>query len=66
MIPFMLWMSCRLPSAKKRLAVPFRAGDTPDERSEFAQPDVALLFTHLAYYSDGLSPDELKAALHVR
>eukprot|EP00775_Hariotina_reticulata_P004976 gene4976-5218_t len=53
----------RLPSAKKRLAVPFRAGDTPDERSEFAQPDVALLFTHLAYYSDGLSPEELKAAL---
>eukprot|EP00775_Hariotina_reticulata_P001980 gene1980-2302_t len=55
----------RLPSAKKRLAVPFRAGDTPDERSEFAQPDVALLFTHLAYYSDGLSPEELKAALQV-
>jgi hypothetical protein len=47
------------------MAVPFRAADTPDERSEFAQPDVALLLTHLAYYGDGLSKAELKAALQV-
>jgi hypothetical protein len=55
----------RLPAAPKRIAVPFRAADTPDERSEFAQPDVALLLSHLAYYRDGLSKQELKAALQV-
>jgi hypothetical protein len=30
--------------------VPFRAALTPAERSEFAQPDVALVLTTLAYY----------------
>eukprot|EP00882_Tetradesmus_deserticola_P027436 GHRQ01030370.1.p1 GENE.GHRQ01030370.1~~GHRQ01030370.1.p1 ORF type:complete len:238 (-),score=41.10 GHRQ01030370.1:26-739(-) len=48
------------------MAVPFRAADTPDERSEFAQPDVALLLSHLAYYGDELSNKQLKAALQVR
>lgn len=56
-------MLCRLQTARKRLAVPFRAADTPSPRSEFAQPDVALLLTHLSYYSDGLSLTEFKAAL---
>jgi hypothetical protein len=54
----------RLPRALKRMAVPFRAADTPDERSEFG-PDVALLLSHLDYYDDGLSKEELKAALQV-
>ena len=40
----------RKPGARKRLAVPFRAALTPSERSEFAQPDVALVLTHLSYY----------------
>jgi hypothetical protein len=40
-------LPCRSPAAKKRLAVPFRAADTPAERSEYAQPDVALLLTVL-------------------
>eukprot|EP00798_Chlamydomonas_sp_ICE-L_P016685 gene16685-22945_t len=53
----------RSPSARKRLAVPYRAANTPSERSEFAQPDVALTFTMLAYYSDGLSRDEFRDAL---
>lgn len=35
--------------------MPFRAAHTPSERSEFAQPDVALLLTHLSYYADGLT-----------
>jgi hypothetical protein len=52
----------RSQSAKKRLAVPFRAADLPSERSEFSQPDVALVYTHLAYYGDGLSRSEFKAA----
>jgi hypothetical protein len=43
----------RLPTARKRLAVPFRAAQTPSERSEFAQPDVALVLTALSYFKDG-------------
>uniref|UniRef100_A0A7R9V0Q8 ubiquitinyl hydrolase 1 n=1 Tax=Chlamydomonas euryale TaxID=1486919 RepID=A0A7R9V0Q8_9CHLO len=53
----------RLPNAKKQLAVPFRAALTLSERSEYAQPDVALVLTHLAYYSDGLSPQQLLDAV---
>ena len=45
------------------MAVPFRAAHTPSERSEFAQPDVALLLTNLSYYYDGLSASEFLAAL---
>ncbi|KAG2494612.1 hypothetical protein HYH03_007377 [Edaphochlamys debaryana] len=48
---------------RTRMAVPFRAAHVPSERSEFAQPDVALFLTHLSYYQDGLSADELQAAL---
>jgi len=55
--------ACRAPSAKKRLAVPFRAADLPSERSEFSQPDVALLYTHIAYYGDGLSRAKFKEAV---
>ena len=45
------------------MAVPFRAARTPSERSEFAQPDIALLLTTLAYYHDGLSRKEMLEAL---
>lgn len=55
----------RFKSAKKRLAVPYRAADLPAERSEFSQPDVALVYTHLAYYEDGLSQAEFKAAVEM-
>ncbi len=55
----------RSDKARKRLAVPFRAAHTPAERSEYAQPDVALLLTHLATYHSGLSQQELLAALDV-
>ena len=48
---------------KKRLSVPFRAAQTPDPKSEFAQPDVSLLLTHLSYYKDGLSPDQMLEAV---
>lgn len=54
---------CRSTTARKRLAVPFRAAHTPAERSEFAQPDVAVLLTHISYYSDGLSQEQLQQAL---
>ncbi|KAG2488308.1 hypothetical protein HYH03_013158 [Edaphochlamys debaryana] len=48
---------------RTRMAVPFRAAHVPSERSEFAQPDVGLLLTHLSYYHDGLGVEELHAAL---
>lgn len=48
---------------KKRLAVPFHAADTPSERAEFAHPDCALCLTTLAYYSDGLTREELREAV---
>jgi hypothetical protein len=31
----------------------FRAAGSPAERSEFAQPDAAMLLTTISYYSDG-------------
>ena len=48
---------------KRRVAVPFRFADTPDERSEFAHPDCAIAFTVLAYYHDGLLEKEMLLAL---
>lgn len=55
----------RTKTARKRLAVPFRAAHTPSERSELAHPDAALLATTIAYYQDGLSRAELRSALQV-
>lgn len=55
--------ACRSGTAKKRLAVPYRAADLPSDRSEFSKADVALIYTHLAYYGDGLSKQEFKAAV---
>ncbi|CAM9957051.1 unnamed protein product, partial [Ectocarpus sp. 4 AP-2014] len=53
----------RTAEAKKRLAVPFRASNTPADRSEFRQPDVAIVYTVLSYYYDGLSRAELQQVL---
>ena len=57
---------CRRTAAagvRTRMAVPYRAAHTPSERSEFAQPDVSLLLTHLAYRYDGLTLPEFTAAV---
>ena len=51
------------PGARKRMAVPYRASDTPSERSEFSQPDCALLQTYLSFYYDGLSMAQVEEAL---
>ncbi|KYQ92585.1 U3 snoRNP protein [Tieghemostelium lacteum] len=40
---------------RTKLAVPYRAKDTPSERAEYGHPDVALILTHLAYYNQGLT-----------
>ena len=47
----------------RRVAITFRACDTPAERSEYAHPDILILLTQLAYYDDGLSEKELKEAV---
>lgn len=53
----------RTVDAKKRLAVPFRASNTPADRSEFRDPDVAIVYSVLSYYYDGLSPGEVRQVL---
>ena len=50
----------RRAGKRRRVAVPFRSNDTPAERSEFAHPDTLIVYTHLAYYGDGLTHAELK------
>ncbi len=45
------------------MAVPFHSCDVPSERSEFAQPDVAILYTHLAYLYTGLQPEQVDEAV---
>ena len=47
----------------KRLAVPYRANDTPSERAEFAHMDRSLLLAHLAHYDVGLSEEQLREAI---
>ncbi|CAM9708595.1 unnamed protein product, partial [Scytosiphon promiscuus] len=53
----------RTADAKKRLAIPFRASNTPADRSEFKEPTLAITLTVLSYYYDGLSRTELREAL---
>lgn len=45
--------------------MPYRAADLPSERSEFTRPEVALVYTHMAYWGDGLSLNEFKAAVQM-
>lgn len=37
----------------QKMAVPFKAKDTPTEMTEFGHPDVAVCFTQLSYYYSG-------------
>ncbi|KAL4745958.1 hypothetical protein BDW72DRAFT_198161 [Aspergillus terricola var. indicus] len=45
------------------IAVPFHAKGVPSEQSEWGHPDVAILFTCLAFYYEGLSQQQLKKSL---
>jgi hypothetical protein len=45
--------------AVKRMAVPYRASDTPSERSEFSHSDSAILLTYLSYYYQGLNATQV-------
>ncbi|TDZ35090.1 hypothetical protein C8035_v009994 [Colletotrichum spinosum] len=45
------------------IAVPFHAKGVPSEQSEWGHPDVAILFTCLAFYYDGISVAQLTQSL---
>lgn len=47
------------------VAVPFHAKGVPSEQAEWGHPDVAILFTCLAFYYQGLSPAQLRQSLQV-
>ncbi|KAM3066455.1 hypothetical protein ACMFMG_012041 [Clarireedia jacksonii] len=50
----------RMPRTK--LAVSFRAKNSPTPRSEFSHPDVIIVLTSLSYYYGGLDDDDLFTA----
>lgn len=45
------------------IAVPFYAKGVPSEQAEWGYPDVAILFTCLAFYYSGLSVTQLRQGL---
>ena len=45
------------------VAVPFHAKGVPSEQAEWGHPDVAILFTCLAFYYSGLNVTQLRQAL---
>ena len=45
------------------IAVPYHAKGTPSEQAEWGHPDVAILFTCLAFYYDGLNITHLRQTL---
>ena len=52
-------------SMDRRVAVPFRASDTPSERAEYSQPDTLIVLTLLSYFHRGLTVAEIKEACSV-
>ncbi|KAK5124339.1 hypothetical protein LTR08_005737 [Meristemomyces frigidus] len=54
-------LASRTPST--RLAVPYRAKDSPSLRSEFSHPDVVIILTSLCFYYEGLHDEDLFTAL---
>ena len=53
-------LATRSPPTK--LAVPYRAKDSPALRSEFSHPDVVITLTSLCYYYEGLSEEDMFTA----
>lgn len=47
------------------VAVPFHAKGVPSEQAEWGHPDVAIVFTCLAFYYQGLNPKQLRQSLQV-
>lgn len=52
--------STRQPPTK--LAVPYRAKDSPSPRSEFSHPDVVIMLTCNSYYYGGLNVEDISRA----
>eukprot|EP01088_Endostelium_zonatum_P016698 TRINITY_DN4620_c1_g1_i1.p1 TRINITY_DN4620_c1_g1~~TRINITY_DN4620_c1_g1_i1.p1 ORF type:complete len:3251 (+),score=438.35 TRINITY_DN4620_c1_g1_i1:210-9962(+) len=52
------------PSLYRLMAVPFRAKDVAAERTEFGHPDVAIMFTQLTYYYQGLTDVQIDQCFH--
>ncbi|KAI0107369.1 hypothetical protein F4776DRAFT_675198 [Hypoxylon sp. NC0597] len=52
----------RNPTTK--LAVPYRAKDSPSPRSEFSHPDVVIILTSLSYYYGGLNDKDMFEAFN--
>lgn len=52
--------STRQPPTK--LAVPYRAKDSPSPRSEFSHPDVVIMLTCNSYYYGGLNDEDMSQA----
>ncbi|KAL4811848.1 hypothetical protein BDW67DRAFT_194317 [Aspergillus spinulosporus] len=52
-----------LHPGRDSIAVPFHAKGVPSEQAEWGHPDVAILFTCLAFYYEGLSQQQLKKSL---
>jgi hypothetical protein len=46
-----------------KLAVPYRAKDSPSPRSEFSHPEVIIILTLLSYYYEGLTDEDLFTAM---
>jgi hypothetical protein len=51
------------PKSRSLTAIPFVGKDCPSERSEFAQPDVVISLTVLAYRYEGLRRSDLRSVL---
>ncbi|KAE8377081.1 hypothetical protein BDV26DRAFT_293508 [Aspergillus bertholletiae] len=45
------------------MAVPFRAKGVPSDHAEWGHPDVAILFTCLSFYHQGLTENQLRQGL---
>eukprot|EP00435_Cladocopium_sp_Y103_P040164 s652_g10.t2 len=54
----------KAPSSRRLLAVPFVAKDKPSPAAEFAQPDVLIGFTVLAYRYEGMRLSDTVSMLH--
>jgi len=52
-----------LHASRDPIAVPFLAKGIPSEQAEWGHPDVAILFTCLSFYYDGLSINQLRQSL---
>jgi Protein of unknown function (DUF3645) len=46
------------PKFDRLMAVRFRAKDVAAENTEFGHPDIAIVFTHLYYYYEGLNHEQ--------